>query len=830
VDEPPVRPTRRALLVLLVAAAVAAIALIAAWLANAQRDAGDTAPSLAPTPKAVEVAPVEPSRRPERARARGAEPTTEASPEPSPNPPTELAAPEPTHAIRCVVVAAEDGRPIRGVEVLFVSWNAVLDRGSDHGVTGTDGVAVVDVPDRLVWRAVARKTGIHTERREYVPRATDLRFEMKPAIRVEGQVVYADTRVPAAGVAVRAWSQNPKFGVDEEVGSLRTTDGDGRFAIDDVPDDRPCRIYVVRPGFRNVDATVTRSGPGPLVELVLGEGGILEGTVFDAEGRPAAGVLVFQIPPGIDVPSPWVPDPMSVGSRSVQDFIFPPIRSGADGRYEFRGVRLPIAGVPQPRLTAARDAQGREARSEPATFTRHGERMTRDIRFLGAPRLTVRVVSASPVPSGWEIRAQRNGGDPDVTKPLAPGASSVEFGELRPGTYFVTAGSEVSTAFSEWEISRTVALAAGATVDVDLPMDLAGSVEGVLVDDAGAPIPRILVAFTNTDAETATTVRSRVHSGTDGRFVIPRVLPRAGHLEIDGFTAFMDPFSERAGGHRVRYASVTLRDVLPGGPPLRIVLHRPCSVTGRARPVPRRLAIEVTVCKDAGAVSTSAKTDDEGSLSFEPAFAGDGVLLVLQQEEFAPYVVDDRRLPPGGTLDLGDVVFTEGLSFAATLRDEDGKPLANAEVWETDPWFDRSLACDAEGGIRPEHLPDRPLHLLVAATATTADWRLTLDPRRAPAEIVVGRGVEVCGKVVDAAKAPLRHTVRVQFVPATKERGVSTRWTGAPCSPDGSFSVRLQPGRWKGSVFGGTADPVEFEAAADRPTPLELRARPADDR
>lgn len=128
-------------------------------------------------------------------------------------------------------------------------------------------------------------------------------FRLQRSARVEGIVLGYDGR-PVSEAEVSVADDQPAFmrmiGSAPDLPSDRT-DPSGRFRIDDLP---PGSVSLVAKaeGYasslpKDLDLAPGEEGRG--VELVLREGGRIEGQVFNAEGRPASGATVQLLHTGI---------------------------------------------------------------------------------------------------------------------------------------------------------------------------------------------------------------------------------------------------------------------------------------------------------------------------------------------------------------------------------------------------------------------------------------------------------------------------------------------------------------------------------------------------
>lgn len=789
--EPVSTTSRRAI----AAVAVLVAAGIAIWWMSATED---VTPPAAPVAAPVPATPHEPTERPRRVVA------AEAAPPDATSEPDVAVPPEPkARPFRVVVTSVEGGAPVPGARVALreKDFEGTLTNVVESTTAG-DGTASLAIHESMSGRITVTKTGYALARRRLDSRTDELRVELGPGDALRGRVVFADTRAPAPGVAVRAWLVRPTSeSPDNEVGSRQTTDEDGRFELAGVPRGKEVRVWAVKPGYRAADAVVTRDGPGPEIEIVIGDGGVLEGTVYDEDGKPMPGVDLFQMPEGTDIPDlEWLDEDVTFTSWAQQGFIFPATPTDEQGRYEFKGVRLPVGGVPQPRFVAARDAKGRTARSAPATFTRHGERMQRDIRFARAAGIAVRFTGVSVLPPSTSVHLQRAGpsNPSNLDRDLGPTDTTAAFEGLLPGLYYVKVclGDRYSSGV---EFMRQVNVGDGDRPEVTFDLSAGGRIRGVVVDDAGKPVGGIPIEFDGGRREDLD-VRARTSAAEDGSFEFSGLPPVRGTVALDTKFLWADERDGGSGDGRVAFADMRVHGVIPGGPAVRLVLRRQARITGRlVRPTAPLGRLEFYVVSDDQWTNGSISVDAEGRITGSSSEVGPGIDVYVKAEGCAPFVLERQTLSPGGTFDLGDVKLEPGLTFRGTLTGPDGRPLANASLYANDPWIDRSIDVDDGGVFRIDRLPNRPVHVSVEPTATTAPWRLTIDPSAATGTFAIGAGVEVKGRVLDAAGAAAPRTkLRLLPVAATAyEQGGAVY---AVADDTGRFTARVAPGRFRVEV------------------------------
>jgi len=742
------------------------------------------------------------------------------------------------HRLRIAVVRADDGTPVESALVIADERTVHDVALAVQGTTGADGAVVLDVDPRKGERVTVRKVGFVVARAA-VPKETpnEVRVELAAGVPQRGRVVFADSRAPAAGVPVRAWRTGAGgFNDDVEVDVARTTTEDGRFDFAGMPADASVRVYAVKPGYRTADALVAPDRAGQEIELVLGEGGVMEGVVYDTDGKPMADVDVYQMPVAVDPPDPsWNDGDATYASWAMQGFVFPPTKTDAKGRYEMKGVRLPIDGVPQPRLAAARDLIGRTAKSEPATFTRHAERMQRDVHFKSAAAITVHVAWASPPTAKFKIRVQPNGPNrtSEFEREVAPDVATTTFEGLLAGLYFV--GVETGDRFFDGTCAtRDVTVTDGDRADVSFAPTGNKRIEGVVVDAAGRPVPDLTVQFETGERSAEGSFEAWTTTRADGTFALEGLAPTAGTIEINGsmnnVRRLVDAANEgRDGDAAPSFAPARVHDVTPGGPSVRIVLQRDARVIGRIVPPPaKKNAVSMGVVSDDTWGGGSIDVADDGRFIGALSVVGRPVDVFFHADGFASVVFENRTVAPGATLDVGDVNLEPGLTFEGLLRDVSGTPLANAEIYGNDPWLERALATDADGKFRLDHLPRRAVHLSVAETHRTPSWRLTIDPAVLTGVFTVGEGIVVAGRALDATGGPAR-SAHVRLLPSDAGRMETAGAAYFDTDADGRFEVRVAPGRYRVELrrreYVAAVSPAVVDVKDGENAPIELRLR-----
>lgn len=789
--------------------------LVGVWLQLSHGSGRDAAvpPQTDAAPREMDRAAAAPRTQRTAAPADGADAATPAPDFPATHPVI-------ARKLSVLVVAKDGGALIEGADVRVVERDESGAIFVAQASTGADGTAVLELRGERTVEICARKPGFQTARVRDNDWGTGVRVELVAGIALHGRVLDFDTGAPVQGARVQVWpsSNLQQDGLD----IARTTDELGRFEFAGLAPGEEVRVYAAKSGYGFASAVATPSEQAPVLDIFFGRGGIVEGTVYDAGGAAMAGVETFLLPPVGTMSVPPPPDADADGTgASVRGVLYPPVRTDAAGHFAFRGIALLQNGYPNARIVVARDAQGRTARSEPVTFAQHGERATRDVRFAASSTVAVRVASASPPPEGFEIEvqlvAEGNAEGPDEYKSatLKDGASNA-FDELPPGRYVfrAQAGSLETNATI---VHVTVPIEGGSKRD--LTIDFSGDlrIEGAVVDGAGRPCAGAKLMFSASPSDDVG-VNGYATADADGKFAFTRLPRCAGEVVV---TEYAVPTADD-----VLVTNVPIDNVMPGGPPLRIVLAAPAKVTGHLVPRPADAPVTyVGVVAEDAWIATAADAGDEGAFTCRVSVVGKPVVPYVACEGFAPVVLDERTFAPGATVDLGEIALGAGLAFDVTLQDADGRPLANANVRLADPWLQRDARTGADGRVRLERLPRRPVHVHVDETPATAAARITFDPAARTGTFTLGKGVRVTGRVLRAKGGPLAGQL-MSFIPAAAGHQETAGIVAAPTDADGRFDARLVPGRWRvATVFGPSLDRTEFDVADGENAPVELRVK-----
>ena len=198
---------------------------------------------------------------------------------------------------------------------------------------------------------------------------------------LRGEVILASGR-RAAGARVLAWGLEAiTRGEPAVVAGRGKADSDGRVVIAIPPIEGRLVVYAAMPGLQSSGALVPAGRPREEFRIVLGRGGILIGTLFDADGAAVPRHEVRLWPArrwlheagGSDwrawsAPGIWE----EFGARTTTD---------ASGGFRFEGLPLPRGEVPQPVTAVAIDGAGRAWRTEEVAIHSDAEVQKADLRM-----------------------------------------------------------------------------------------------------------------------------------------------------------------------------------------------------------------------------------------------------------------------------------------------------------------------------------------------------------------------------------------------------------------------------------------------------------------
>ncbi|GMU01038.1 hypothetical protein KH5H1_51580 [Corallococcus caeni] len=541
------------------------------------------------------------------------------------------------------------------------------------------------------------------------------------------------------------------------------TDAQGRFRVGPLPPGRYLKVASAK-GWRTrafredvwLDADVD-------VTLELQPQLRLEGVVLPPEGRPASGLAVHMAP-----------------REDVDDTRT--TRSDARGRFAFDDV--PLTSYQLWARSEDGTTFGEALATPPSTVVL---RMNPVLFMEG----TVRDEQGRPLKGvRLRLRWQDLGGRP------SPMAVTDEAGHYRMGPLLKSSTRVLLRCEHHLDAWQDIKLDGPHAGPWDFTLRRALSVEGLVVDTDGAPLPGVEVELRRTrgaseapgdfdsDLETA-------RSDDAGRFIVDSEEGGAGHLLVDA----------------PDFRAVKQAVVIPSTG-VRVVLGRGASVSGTVVDAKGRPMSNVSLrLWDTAPQSESPRTtlvDKAGAFAFQGLETGHYVVEARLQTPGIEHTVSQAVDLEERTQARVSLRFEEGRTIQGRTVDTEGQPMPGARVHacltleDIPPWRtggpdcrshgERGVVSGADGRFVLKHLT-APSHQLIA-------WKEGHDfaPARSrggtpdPATLIVATGEEdiqlvlerrphLRGQVVNEDGAPLPYTVRV---------GSSTVH-----GPDGTFDLPL---------------------------------------
>jgi protocatechuate 3,4-dioxygenase beta subunit len=598
----------------------------------------------------------------------------------------------------------------------------------------------------------------------------DLAFGRTEA--VAGRVLDA-SGAPIAGAEISVEARR-----EEELrpspGTAAKTGADGSFRLDAVPPGAD--LLVAKPGLASVRV---RPHAGAIATVVLAPGVSLRGVVKKAGGRtPASGALVrFEgaaatrwVEAGADGTF-TIPDVPRGRGRLVAD-------SGADGVLEL-ALAAPAAAPLDVVLAAPAGISGRVVDAK----------TTRAI-----PRVKLTLTS-----SRGELVARSK---PDGT---------YAFGGLAGAAYALHADDPRYVA---WTASDVV-LTSGAAKKLDVPLTLAATLSGRVVDESGAPVAGARGSLTREAPRGITallrTVRgadepSAFRSGPDGTFRATRLEPGNGQR-----LQFRHPDHERAlvGGIALAPGAVKAN--------VTVVMKKGGLVTGRVvdtqnAPVadadvqlagdgggPRRGRAGPQVPPGlGGGARLSAKSGVDGRFEVKGVAPGEHTLEV-SKAGYATARVESVKVKEGGATAPLAVRLEKGAAIRGSVRHKDGSPAEGYVVLLGGLRGRRTEPTGPDGSFAIERLKDGESYDLQVASGTGLGAQK--NGITAPAdgvEILVPGPGRIAGRALEAASGRPLTDFTVTYEPDTG-------------GPGGARFFRAAS-RVAGGALAGTGEPKEFHA------------------
>jgi carboxypeptidase family protein len=706
------------------------------------------------------------------------------------------------------VVRAEDETPIAGATVDAVG----LPRGTATRSTGADGtVKFPDMPRRGVT-FVARLAGRfpawhdpcgfswHRDEEDYDDDGdgvTSFTLALAKGTEFEGRVIAKDDGSPIAGatvVAEQVAGATDQFELDCAPTWTAVTDAEGRFRTGShFPstfrnDNVHARITARAPGWISEHVDVAPHGESHAAFPLL-RAARLRGVVKDADGKAVAGALVHAYPPDCGVFHHGATDTLRI-DEDAHPRVLQAI-TDATGRYEMPELHPGVKFF----VYAEREEQepGKEfewkeavARSDVALGVGTAacdEEAVCDLKLHALSSLVVHV-------------ARETGGDaedlgieligPPHTYPSIDDEEiecGRKFERLDPGTYTlrVRAGAWLP-------LEQSVEVPEGRASEMTVRLATGDSIEGVIVDDLGAPVSGLtLYAYATTaDAAHRLLVDRSASTKTD----------KNGAFRLTG----LDAGPVAIGINDKRYV---FEDYLHATAPmsgLRIVMNRVPLISLRVDPppgasLPTKFSVTVRDLAGRYAGLRDPRTVRAAKLPAELDRVRPGpVEVTVDIPGFAPATIR-VHLKPGETTPVGPFTFEEGVTLTGRVVDASGRGVPGARVtaYENDA---RTTSTREDGSFALPHLAPGATDVRVVA-AEYPETRIvaTAAAGGAATAVVLRPGGIVRGTLRSRESGSISGALLCIYE-ATAVDGYGPHWEERP-GKGGDFSLRLPAGKYR---------------------------------
>lgn len=377
----------------------------------------------------------------------------------------------------------------------------------------------------------------------------------------------------------------------------------------------------------------------------------------------------------------------------------------------------------------------------------------------GAPLSDVSVSIGSqpaiPLPPGMGTRATTNADGEYTIESLEAGPQQVDF---RHAKYLGT---------------RKEVTLKGSETRLDAQLTSGQRVAGVVVDEAGAPVPDARVT-----ASGAAGAMGSARTATDGTF------------EFDS----LNPGRYRFTASKSGYADGIIEDQdVSGGAPIRLTLSAGGTIYGRVIGLPERDLANVTVEARAGRSITTAAVDAAGNYRIEGAPTGTvQVTATMMTPSFSgrrSSGVQTVELSAGGARNV-DLEFADDTTVTGRVT-RNAVPLTGAtisfmpRVGRTLPSV--SVTTDSEGRYAASGLDDGEYNVAVVDMQSFSPYTTTYQVRGSGTFDISFKSSSIRGRVVDASTNEPISDASVQFRAASEELFRGGR--GAVTDVNGTFVV-----------------------------------------
>ena len=717
---------------------------------------------------------------------------------------------EPTTPLTRVVkvIRAEDEKPIAGAIVDAVG----LPGGTKSRKTGDDGVVTFpNVPRRGVtfvarfdgrFPAWHQPCGFEWARTDEDydddgDGVTSMELWLVKGGAFEGRVVAKDGGAPIAGatvVAEQVAGATDQFELHEAPTWTAVTDAEGRFRTESHFPDRfrndniHLRITARASGWISEHVEVAPHGEAHAAFPLL-RAARLRGVVKDGDGKAVAGALVHAYPPGTGVFDRRPGDPERKSDDQHPRVLH--ALTDAQGRYEMPelhpGVKFFVYAEREERASddefARADLVARSDVAEGVGTAESDEEAACDLKLHPLSSLVVRVAPDAGGDAkniGYSLSSGPPHSYPYIDDDKIEGGR--KFQRLDPGTYTLRVSADGWLA-----LERKVAVPAGKSIDLTVRLDKGIGVDGVVVDDLGAPAEGVSVYAYPVDPANG---RLRYDDGASAK------TDAAGAFRLSGLPAGL--VSVGAGDQRYVFEEKTHVTAPASG--MRIVGVRVPFITLRvtAPPgasLPEKVLATVTTLSGHYAGMRDAMHVPRKDLPAKLDRLRPGpVDVTVDLPGFAPSTIR-VELKPGESAPVGPFEFTSGVTLTGRVTDASGRPVAGARVtpYENDA---RTATTAADGSFSLPHLTPGATEICVVAGAFPETRLVATAAAGGYATAVTLRpGGTVKGKLTSREGDRIRAR-QLCIYEATVTDGYGPHWHAKVEDDDPRFSLRLPAGKY----------------------------------
>jgi hypothetical protein len=637
------------------------------------------------------------------------------------------------------VVSAASNAPIAG---------AVVEAGDARVATDAAGDATIEgLPRGGIDVEIRARGFIRRRMAPQVPGDDDrLLIELEPGVVVPVEVVDAATGRPLPGAMV---TFSPS---DDHARRMEFVADDAGRVEANLPPDMPCPVRTKARGhFQSLDFVRTTSldGAQPTLRVALAPSATLRGVVRLPDGSPAESAVCVA----------------RVGGENDGFEIDCP-HTESDGSFEVDGLFVGAS------YTAAAPSQWNWSESVKSAFTatREGAVVELRLRKPGALALTVVDDDGALVDrlemrlSGDSVESTRSGGGGSVTEALAP------------GRYVVKVWIQDCV-----PVSETVDIVEGETMKRRIVLTSGDSIEGIVVDETGAPVEATHISSAS-DPIDAAAPTPWAATDADGRF-------RAEHFATGAHDVRVSP--------PFQYEGVVVRGVAAPSRNARFVVARRGTLAlqvvfeGDARPARHaRIAFHAGPDDDPFQADRPLPVDGGFEIPWPDGVRGEVGIVV---DGFLP-VTRTVNVPLGACVDLGEIRLRRGATLAGVLRSEDGSPLSGRTLVLRDVWHGGRSQTDGDGRFGFDGLA--PGAAWIDVEERNASFRVDV-PSAEPVALVERRPGKLYVALTDAAGAPLsarRVVVRIPDGEPVSEATTDERGVALHSLAPGKFVVEVDQG------------------------------------